>query len=103
MKTDYEFPIRQIIFLTLSIAAVLLSYSVGRDDGYRQAGMQVLHKELMRNNQAFYVEDLGFCVYTNDRAYDGYSISEAHEQCHALVYDDYEHFCTDKDKYEVKG
>ena len=51
----------------------------------------------MTNVNGFYVRGQYYCVMTKGRNSDVIANTETHEQCHALVYKDYEHFCTDVD------
>ena len=40
-----------------------------------------------------YVTDEYFCVWTKDRSKEIIENTTIHEECHALVWDNYDHFC----------
>jgi len=43
-----------------------------------------------------YFTDKYYCVWTQDRPEEEIASTKTEEQCHALVYLDYPHFCEDK-------
>lgn len=53
----------------------------------------IINGSMKRVSMGFYSSDGFYCVRTGDRTLKNIERTEVHEQCHALVYDDYGHFC----------
>ena len=50
--------------------------------------------ETKKTLQGFYYNDTVYCVWLKNRTTEEIANTRNHEICHALVYRDYEHFCS---------
>ncbi len=60
-----------------------------------QAPMQTLGYQYERDVKGVYIPGCGYMVDTRGSNVEQIQNTEYHEACHALVYEDYEHFCED--------